>query len=229
MRLFIQLENGQPKAWPLIGENVRYLAPANVGFPGRAEAYESVDLSEFGFETFAEVDQPAFNQLTHKVADALPVKVAGVWTRQWQLLALSAAEIAAALDSNRRAAIASIDADADAIRNAVLGGRTTEYQQAEADAQAFKTSGYAGTPPQGVQSWLDAKNAVGAGWTAQQSADDILATAAQWKAAQEAIRAHRLLRKEQVRVATTQAPIDTALAAWAAFRSQIRADLGLQG
>jgi hypothetical protein len=127
------------------------------------------------------------------------------------------------------AATLRIDAQADEIRNAVLGGRTTEYQAAEADAQAFKAAGYSGTVPPGVKSWLDAKTAVGAGWTAQQCADDILATAASWRAAQDAIRANRLLRKLQVEAATTQAGIDAALAAWGVFTSAVKVELGIPG
>jgi hypothetical protein len=139
-----------------------------------------------------------------------------------------AIEAAAADPANRlAAAVLKIDVDADAIRNAVLGGRTTEYQEALADAQAFAAAGFAGTVPPGVKSWLDAKTAVGAGWTAQQAAQDILDTGAAWKAAQDAIRSHRLLRKEQVRAATTLAQIDEAMAAWGAFTVYIRTQLGL--
>lgn len=124
-------------------------------------------------------------------------------------------------------AVLKIDADADAIRHEVLGGRTTEYQMALADAQAFQAAGFAGTVPPGVQSWLDAKTAVGAGWTAPQAAQDILDTGAAWDGAQNAIRSNRLLRKEQSKVAAASADLDAALTAWAGFVTAIRPQLGL--
>lgn len=96
MRLFVQLENGTPKAWPLIGENVRYLAPASVSFPAAASAYESVDLSAFGFETFENVTPPAHNALTQKVVELAPAKVGGVWKQQFEVQAMTDAEKAAA-------------------------------------------------------------------------------------------------------------------------------------
>lgn len=230
MRLFIQLNaDGTPKAWPLIGDNVKYLAPAGTGFPAEAEAYETVDLTEFGFETFVGVAQPAFDALTQRVHEVPPVKVDGQWVRQWEVLALSPGEVASALSTATRALALRIDAEADAIRNAVLGGRTTEYQAAEADALAFKAAGYAGPVPPGVKSWLDAKTAVGAGWTAQQCADDILATAASWRSAEAAIRSNRLLRKLQAEAATTQAGIDAADAAWGVFTAAVKVRLGVPG
>jgi hypothetical protein len=73
-----------------------------------------------------------------------------------------------------------------------------------------------------VQSWATAK-----GWTATQAADDILAAAASLRGAKSAIRAARLLRKEQVKAATTGAEVSTAMAAWAAFAAAIRAQLGV--
>lgn len=115
-----------------------------------------------------------------------------------------------------------IDADADAIYGAVLGNRSSEYEQANIDAVAFKGAGYTGPVPGSVQSWATAK-----GWTATQAADNILATAAQWIAAQSAIRASRLGCKEQVRNATDGVGIATAMAAWAAFVTAIRGQLGL--
>lgn len=89
------MENGQPKAWPLLGSNIRYLAPANVSFPSALEAYEEIDLSAFGFETFIEAAQPSFDALTHKAVEATPAKVGGQWTRQWTIVALTQEEITA--------------------------------------------------------------------------------------------------------------------------------------
>lgn len=120
------------------------------------------------------------------------------------------------------ALVRQIDADADAIYTAALGSRATEYAEAEAQAQAFKDAGYAGAAPAYVQAWADAK-----GQTAQWAADDILATAAAWRAAQTAIRANRLARKEAARNAADVAALATVTTAWQAFVVAIKAQLGV--
>ena len=122
-------------------------------------------------------------------------------------------------DSERAALLKQIDADTDAIYLAVQGYRGTEYLLAESDATAYKSAGYTGEVPSSVQSWASAK-----AQTAQWAADDILATAAGWRAAQSAIRAQRLARKEQARTATDLGPV---AAAWAGFVATIRAALGV--
>jgi hypothetical protein len=131
------------------------------------------------------------------------------------------------LESEKAAMTAKIDADADAIRFAVIGARATEYQLANEQAQAFADAGYTGTVPEYVKSWVDAKAAGGVNWTAKQAADDILATAALWLSAQAQIRAHRLMRKEQVRAASDMAGISSAMTAWNSFASAVRMQLGI--
>ena len=118
-------------------------------------------------------------------------------------------------------ALVQIDADVDAINLAVIGSRAQEYELAEKHGLEYKDAGYTGTVPSSVQSWATAK-----AWTATQAADDILATAAQWRTAQAAIRAQRLLRKEQVRAATDAAGVAAVMAAWAGFVVAIRGQLG---
>lgn len=120
------------------------------------------------------------------------------------------------------ALVRQIDVDADAIYSAVMGNRTTEYTMAEQDAQAFKEAGYVGDAPASVQCWAEVKLQ-----TPQWAADDILATAAAWRGAQAAIRANRLARKEDARIATDQAAIEAVAAAWVAFLVTIRTQLGL--
>lgn len=124
-------------------------------------------------------------------------------------------------------AVLRIDAEADAITRDVVGERLAEYQKAEKEAQAFKDAGYLGTAPPSVKAWQDAKAAAGIAWTAQQAADDILATAAQWQSASNAIRAERLLRKERARAAATVAAVDAELQAWSVFVSNMRNQLGV--
>lgn len=125
------------------------------------------------------------------------------------------------LDRTKASALIQIDTDVDAINNAVIGSRAQEYELAEKHAQEYKDAGYSGPVPSSVQSWATAK-----AWTTTQAADDILTTAAHWRTAQAAIRAQRLLRKEQVRSATDVAGITAATAAWAGFVAAIRGQLG---
>lgn len=109
---------------------------------------------------------------------------------------------------------AGIDASADATYIAIGGpspGRLAEYQQAKADAIAFKDAGYTGTAPSTVQSWATAS-----GMTAQEATDNILATATQWAAALDYIRAQRLQGKANVNAASdavaAQIAADSAIA-----------------
>lgn len=104
----------------------------------------------------------------------------------------------------------SVDAEADTVYESIGGpswGRGAEYQQAQTEATAFKAAGYAGTVPATVQCWATAKN-----WTAQQAADDILATAAQWIGALQAIRSARLLGKASVTAAADETSARSAAA-----------------
>ena len=135
---------------------------------------------------------------------------------------LLASTTAAILAQQKAQAVSRIDSDADEIYNAVIGNRATEYAQAEADALAYRAAGDSGAVPSSVASWATAK-----GWTATQATDNILATATAWRTAQAAIRAARLLRKEQVRSAGAGSGIDTAMASWAGFVAAIKGQLGI--
>lgn len=168
-----------------------------------------------------EVDQsPALQQYERYGAETLTLGD-GVAISTRAVVPWSAAEIAADLIARKAPALTQIDADTDAINTAVMGSRAQEYELAEQHAQEYKAAGYTGPVPSSVQSWATAKT-----WTATQAADDILITAAQWRTAQAAIRAQRLLRKEQVRSAADVAGITAATAAWAGFVTAIRGQLG---
>ena len=119
-------------------------------------------------------------------------------------------------------ALLRIDTEVDAIYGAAIGNRQAEYEAAERQAQAYADADYTGTVPGMVSSWASAK-----GWTGQQAAEDILAQAAQWRGAQDAIRAQRLQRKEQVRAAADAAGVNAVMAAWAGFVAAVRQQLGL--
>lgn len=108
---------------------------------------------------------------------------------------------------------AQIDAAADTAYIAIGGpspGRLAEYKQAKADADAFKAAGYAGSTPDTIACWAEAK-----AWTAEQACDDILTTAASWEMALSVIRRQRLIGKANVNaasdVAAAQAAADLAI------------------
>lgn len=126
------------------------------------------------------------------------------------------------LADHQKAARSRIDADVDGVFRDVVGNRTTEYQLANEDATAFKQAGYVGTVPASVQCWATVK-----GWTAQQAADDILSTAANWLSAQQSMRANRLARKQDVTTATTNAQVDEVLSTWSTYIAGMRSLLGV--
>jgi hypothetical protein len=106
------------------------------------------------------------------------------------------------------AGISDIDSTADAARLDVLSRPTNseEYRQAETQAREFKAAGYPATDvPEDVDSWASAKYRDG--WTAQQAADDIIATADTWRGLLSSIRRLRLSAKEDVRHAADGAGI----------------------
>lgn len=98
--------------------------------------------------------------------------------------------------SGRKAARDAIDMAAGDARQAFVSPGALvdqEYRDAQAEAQAYADAGYTGTVPSMVQSWADA-----ASMTAQQAADDMLATAGQWTQVMQSIRAVRLVGKAAV-------------------------------
>lgn len=125
--------------------------------------------------------------------------------------------------------IAQVDADVDNIYNIVIGKRQVEYETAEREALACLAANYidpavSPTPPSwpSVSSWAFAKN-----WTLQQAADDIIGVATGWRTAQNAIRSSRLLRKEQLKVATTDLEVKTIMSNWNGFVGYMKTQLGI--
>jgi hypothetical protein len=112
----------------------------------------------------------------------------------------------------RDAAIAQVDRACDAARLRVVEDpvRVWEYEKSQQQAQAYADAGFTGDVPRYVAAWQKAKWRQN--WTAQQAAQDILATAAPWEEALIAIRELRLGVKEDLRASTTQADIDSILA-----------------
>lgn len=115
-----------------------------------------------------------------------------------------------------------VDAQVDSIMRDCIGERATEYQRAESQARAYKAAGYSGSVPTTVRVWAETKS-----WTNQQAADDIIAQADSWIAAQDVIRENRLKTKEAYRVATSNAQLNAAQLAWNGFVVSIRNALGV--
>lgn len=141
-----------------------------------------------------------------------------VHTAQAQLEAALLAELTAA----KKLIIRNVDLAVDRIMKDCVGERTTEYQRAEAQARAYKAGGYVGAAEKSVHDWGVIK-----GWTDAQAADDIIAQADAWINAQEVIRQNRLESKEDMRLATTIAELNSAQTAWQGFETYIRNALGI--
>lgn len=122
-------------------------------------------------------------------------------------------------------AVRKIDRDVDRIYVDTIGNRGEEYRLAEADAQAYEAAGFSGAVPPFVADHQAAKAHLG--WTAQQAAEDILATAANWRGAQAQIRAQRLSSKEQARIAADSAALQAVMVAWDGFVVTVRNSLGI--
>lgn len=119
-------------------------------------------------------------------------------------------------------AISKTYTDVDAVYAGAVGNRAPEYQQAEQAALAYQAAGYTGAASPYVADY-----AAAAGITNRQSADIIIARAAGLRAAAQSMRSQRFVSQKAMRDATTQAGLDVAIAAWAAFIAQVRTSLGL--
>lgn len=125
--------------------------------------------------------------------------------------------------AEKAAFILAIDTDTDSLIRSVIGERGGEYELAEDHATAYKAAGYPATPvPSSVSAWATAK-----GWSNTQATDSIVAAATGWRSAQEALRAARLLCKEQGRVAVDATELDALKAQWSGFMAALKTQLGV--
>lgn len=115
-----------------------------------------------------------------------------------------------------------IDADIDEIYKQVVGNRLSEYQQAAAEAQAFKDVNYIGLAGSCVTAWATIKMN-----TPKWAADEILTAAATLRSAQSQMRFARLNHKENARKANNKAQIESVNTSWEATLSAIKAALGI--
>ncbi|RYF06168.1 MAG: DUF4376 domain-containing protein [Comamonadaceae bacterium] len=86
MSVFIEIQTNQ---YPLTASEIMG-ANRHMSFPVPFEAPD-------GYAPVAETAQPAHNANTHRVVEAAPAEQGGVWAQRWTVVALTAAEKAAAL------------------------------------------------------------------------------------------------------------------------------------
>jgi hypothetical protein len=86
--MHIKLTNNIPEAYS-IGQ-LRRDNP-QVSFP---KSIPDDTLAEYSVYPLTIADQPTYDQATHRIEEGTPVLVDGVWTQAWNVIALTAEEIA---------------------------------------------------------------------------------------------------------------------------------------
>jgi hypothetical protein len=130
------------------------------------------------------------------------------------------------LPALKAAAITKTYADVDGVYKAAIGRRATEYQDAEDAARAFAAAGYMGDVSEYVSDYA-AHNVTGEAQTDQWAADQIIARADAFRAAQAAMRTKRFEWQAAMRAASTPDELAAAVAAWNGFIAALRGQLGL--
>lgn len=180
------------------------------------------NLDGFDIDVLVQTPMPPLTPSTYAEVRSVEY-IDGQWHWKWEVVQRTADETTDILTARRPSMLLMVDRDVDDIYAKVIGNRAVEYTMAEADAQEFKNNGYMGEVPESVLDWATPKQQ-----TAQWAADDILATAAAWRASVVEIRRARLKFKESVRTAVNLDDLEAAQQEWFTFNSQIRAALGLQ-
>jgi len=171
-----------------------------------------------GYDVLTILDQPAYDASTHELVAMDPQIIGGKWVQDWVAQPIPAPVIAQRSQALRSGLVTQID---EAV--AAIYGRFTrfaiEYQEREAQAQAFKDAGYTGAVPAMVSQF-----ATPAGMQAQAATDLILTQAANLRAAQAALSALRMRKYEVLRAesdAQAQAAADAILQAIASVGAQV--------
>lgn len=124
------------------------------------------------------------------------------------------------------AAIAKTYLDVDAVYDDAIGRRGTEYAEAEADARTFIAPGYTGVASAYVSDFA-LNNPTGVQQTDTWAANQIIARADAFRNAQLSMRSTRFARQKDMRAATTEAGLATAVGAWDGYIATLRVQLGL--
>jgi len=130
------------------------------------------------------------------------------------------------LSALRTAAVTRTYVDVDAVTADAVGNRVEEYRDAEAAARAYAAAGYQGDVDLSVSSYAQ-YNPTGEVQTSQWAADQIIARADAFRAAQKEMRAKRFESQAAIRAAATKDELDAALAVWDQFMADIRSALVL--
>lgn len=130
------------------------------------------------------------------------------------------------LKALRASAMAKTYADVDAVTRSAVGDRAEEYRDAEAAARGFVAAGYEGAVDESVSSYAQ-YNPTGQEQSNTWAADQIIARADAFRAAQKTMRARRFASQSEIRLADTPEAIEAAVEAWSEFIAGIRAALGV--
>lgn len=130
------------------------------------------------------------------------------------------------LDALKTEALSAAYSDVDKVTFDAVGNRVEEYKAAETAARAYADAGYTGTVDEYVSSYA-LHNPTGAEQTNQWAADQIVARADSFRAAQKSMRAQRFESQAAIRAATTPDELEAAVNTWDAFIASTRSQLGL--
>jgi hypothetical protein len=132
----------------------------------------------------------------------------------------------ATLSTMQADAIARCYVDVDAVYEAAIGRRQTEYIKAEAEARAYAAAGYGGDCGSYVTGFAD-HNPTGIAQSNQWSAMQIIGRADAFAAAELAMRNTRFVSQAAMRSATNPTELSAAISGWSAFIAVIRSQLGI--
>ncbi len=169
------------------------------------------------------IDTPPTITATQTAVRGEPEKdVHGDWRFTYTITNLPVEEVASRLSLAKSAFYVKVEADVNAIIYAVVGEKGREYSDAFADALAFETAGFTGTPPESVAEWAAIK-----GQTDEWAAKNVLATGRKWMDAQKLIRRTRLQRKEDALQAVDFTALEAVKVQWDGFVAALRVQLGI--
>ena len=195
MMLFAKVAGGEIVAYPYTIAQLRRDFPA-VSFP---DAPRSADLSGFGVVPVTMTGRPAESPGV-VVVEATPTRVGGEWRQAWTARAETAQELADA----KAAALATVDADAEAARLRFItpgAGQSLEYAATEAEARAYIA---APSSDPDAWPWINAERlASGGALTLAQVAQQVVALSAAWRATGAEIKRIRRAAKISIDSAST--------------------------
>ena len=171
-----------------------------------------------GYDVLTILDQPAYDSTTHELVAADPQIIGGKWVQDWAAQPIPAPVIAQRSQALRSGLVTQID---EAV--AAIYGRFTrfaiEYQEREAQAQAYKDAGYTGAVPPRVSEF-----ATPAAMPVKDATDLILSQAANLRTSQGELSALRMRKYEVLRAksdAQAQAAADAILQSIATVGAQV--------